>query len=77
MRVVNLRTMQGNTRTRQLQNPQDPNVGLHTDPRGPMAGKVTRYGARVQMQKGRQDRLLSGQYSGQSYSQTTKTQGAR
>lgn len=77
MRVVNLRTMEGNTRTRNLPNPQDRNMGLHTDPRGPMAGKVTRYGAKGTMQKPRQDRLLSGQYAGQSYSQTTKMQGAR
>lgn len=77
MRTVNLRTMVGNTRSRALANPQDRTVGLHTDPRGPMAGKVTRYGSKGTMAKGRQDRLLSGQYTGQSYSQTTKTQGAR
>jgi hypothetical protein len=77
MRTVNLRTMAGNTRSRALPNPQDRTVGLHTDPRGPMAGKVTRYGARGATKPPRQDRLLAGQYAGQSYSQTTKNQGAR
>lgn len=52
-------------------------VGLHTDPRRAARITVERYTNRnPRMTTARQDRLRSGQYTGQSYSQTTRVQGA-
>lgn len=51
-------------------------VGLHTDPKTPALTTVERYTNRnPRMTTARQDRLRSGQYTGQSYSQTTRVQG--
>lgn len=51
-------------------------VGLHTDPKRPALATVERYTNRnPRMTTARQDRLRSGQYTGQSYSQTTRVQG--
>lgn len=54
-------------------------VGLHTDPKRAALVTVQRYttSGNPQMRKPRQDRLRSGQYTGQSFSQTTRIQGAR
>lgn len=77
MRTVNQRTMAGTSRTRFLANPLDPSVGLHTNPAVAVTRTVPRYVTPgvPQIRHGRQDRLTSGQYSGQSYSQTTRMQG--
>lgn len=51
-------------------------VGLHTDPKRAARVTVERYtNGNPQMRRPRQDRLRSGQYTGQSYSQTTRVQG--
>ncbi len=51
--------------------------GLHTDPKRAARITVERYTNRnPRMTTARQDRLRSGQYTGQSYSQTTRVQGA-
>lgn len=76
-RNVTVRTMAGTSNTRNLPNPLDRRVGLHTDPKTPSLAVVERYAnGNPRMQQPRQDRLLSGQYQGQSYSQTTRLQGA-
>lgn len=52
-------------------------VGLHTDPKRTARITVERYtNKNPRMTTARQDRLRSGQYTGQSYSQTTRVQGA-
>lgn len=52
-------------------------VGLHTDPKRAALVTVERYtNKNPRMTTARQDRLRSGQYTGQSYSQTTRVQGA-
>lgn len=49
--------------------------GLHTDPRKSALINLQRQAnGQPRMRKGRQDRLLSGQYTGQSFSATTRTQ---
>lgn len=76
-RNITLRTMQGNSRTRQLQNPRDPWLGLHSTP----APAKLRSNAKFldpknpRMRKPRQDRLSNARYTGQSFSSTTRTQG--
>lgn len=99
MRDATFRTMQGNSRTRNLQNPgpgevetapgyrsmpdgrivqptHTVRVGLHTDPKRAALVTVERYtNKNPRMTTARQDRLRSGQYTGQSYSQTTRVQG--
>ena len=52
-------------------------VGLHTDPKRAARITVERYtNKNPKMTTARKDRLRSGQYTGQSYSQTTRIQGA-
>jgi hypothetical protein len=52
-------------------------AGLHTDPKRAARITVERYtNKNPRMTTARQDRLRSGQYTGQSYSQTTRVQGA-
>lgn len=52
-------------------------VGLHTDPARVGLITVQRYTNRnPRMTTARQDRLRSGQYTGQSFSQTTRVQGS-
>jgi len=99
MRDATYRLMQGNSRTRNLQNPGGDttevapgyrslpdgriiqpthrvSVGLHTDPKRSALITVQRYtNKNPKMTTARQDRLRSGQYTGQSYSQTTRIQG--
>lgn len=59
-----------------LQPTSDVFVGLHTDPKRAALSTVQRYtNANPTMTTARQDRLRSGQYTGQSYSQTTRVQG--
>lgn len=76
-RNITLRTMQGNSRTRQLQNPRDPWIGLHSTPANYKAGVNQRWinPQNPRMRKPRQDRLSNARYTGQSYSATTRTQG--
>lgn len=99
MRDASYRLMEGNSRTRNLQNPGGDtteiapgyrsmpdgrivqpthrvSVGLHTDPKRAALITVQRYtNKNPRMTTARQDRLRSGQYTGQSYSQTTRVQG--
>lgn len=77
MRNATLRMMQGNSNTRELQDPTNPQRGLHTNPPDAVARTVARYvSGNPQMMAGRQDRLSEARYSGQSFSQTTRNQGA-
>ena len=75
MRCATLRTMQGNTMSR-YPVIDSPSTGMHT--MGPAGTQRTadRYVQTPQMLAARYDRLRPGQYSGQSYSQTTRIQGA-
>lgn len=62
--------------------PGSPTGGMHTMiPSGPASSRVVppRFGqsGNPQMRGARQDRLASARYTGQSYSQTTRVQGAR
>lgn len=78
MRNYTMRTMEGTSATRFLPNPRDPRQGLHTDPKVALAVSAARVrNGLPRMTTARQDRLRSGQYTGQSYSQTTRIQGAR
>lgn len=49
--------------------------GLHTNPAAAVQRSFPRYVKTPQIVPGRQDRLRAGQYTGQSYSQTTIPQG--
>lgn len=61
-----------------IEQPKRPiRVGLHTDPKRFQLTNVQRFAQiPARMSTARQDRLRSGQYTGQSYSQTTRIQGA-
>ena len=74
-----LRVMAGTSRTRALPSPVDPTIGLHSTPPKPREmGNVQRIKAKAPtIRTGRQNRLSAARYSGQSYSQTTRGQGAR
>jgi hypothetical protein len=77
MRCATIREMQGNSNTRQDQDPTNLQRGLHTNPPDAVARTMPRYvSGNPQMQPGRQDRLSPAQYNGQSFSQTTVNQGA-
>lgn len=78
-RNVTLRIMAGTSRSRNLQNPRDWRVGLHSMPVPGAVGPHQRFldPLNPRMRKPRQDRLSNGQYAGQSYSATTRTQGGR
>jgi hypothetical protein len=78
-RNVTMRIMQGNSRARALQNPRDPWQGLHSMPVPGAVGPYQRFlnPANPRMRKVRVDRISNGQYVGQSYSATTRTQGQR
>lgn len=78
-RNVTMRIMQGNSRSRALQNPLDPTQGLHSFPAPGAQGPYQRFinPDNPRMRKPRNDRLANSQYSGQSYSATTRTQGGR
>lgn len=76
-RNVTMRIMQGTSRTRNLPNPIDPTVGLHSNPAVPTAALVIKFRnvENPRMTSRRYDRLSNARYSGQSYSATTRTQG--
>lgn len=75
MRNASLRMMAGNTASR-YPVVDSPTTGMHT--MGPTGVQRTapRYVQTPQMVPGRYDRLRPGQYAGQTYSQTTRIQGA-
>jgi hypothetical protein len=77
MRDVTVRTMQGNTNSRALQDPRNPQRGLHTNPMSGVGRTVERFvnPAVPSMTGARVDRLSNARYDGQSYSQTTRVQG--
>lgn len=77
MRNVSYRLMQGNSNSRADQDPNNPRQGLHTNPMPGVARTVERYvdPRNPQMTAARVDRLSNARYDGQSYSQTTRTQG--
>jgi hypothetical protein len=79
MRDVTMRIMQGTSRSRNLQNPLDPTTGLHSMPTPGAVGPYQRFlnPKNPRMRKPRVDRLADSQFSGQSYSATTRTQGGR
>lgn len=69
-------------KVRWLQNPAAPGTGLHTAVNNDASGAVGSIGRYAdpkvpQMRARRQNRLSPALYNGQSYSQTTKLQGAR
>lgn len=74
MRNATLRTLVGNTASR-YPVINSPTTGMHT--MGPAGTQRTlpRYVDTAQMTAARQFRLAPGQYSGQTYSQTTREQG--
>ena len=75
MRNATLRTMVGNTRSRYPVIEGSPTTGMHTMVTPGVARTVQRYVRTPQMVPARVDRLAPGQYSGQTYSQTTRVQG--
>jgi len=79
--VPALRQMSGNSQSRGYHDPNNYQRGLHTNPAVGVTRTTARYlSGNPQMAAGRFERLQGGQYSGQSYSQTTRTQataGAR
>ncbi len=74
MRNVTLRTMVGNDTSR-FPVINSPTTGMHTMGPSGVARTVPRYVETPQMTAARQFRLSPGQYSGQTYSQTTRLQG--
>lgn len=75
VRNVSLRTMVGNTASRFPYLPSSPTGGMHTMVTPGVARTVARFVRTPQMVPGRPDRLSPGQYTGQTYSQTTRLQG--
>lgn len=78
-RNVTLNPREGNSRSRFMQNPMAPGTGLHTNPQQAAVGTIARYvdPRNPRMTTARQNRLSPARYDGQSYSQTTLSQGAR
>jgi len=76
MRCASLRTMVGNSESR-YPVIDSPTSGMHTMGPSGVARTVQRYVTTPQMVGARQFRLSPGQYSGQTYSQTTQIQGRR
>ncbi len=74
MRNVTWRNMVGNSSSR-YPVANTPTTGLHTMGPAGVARTLPRYVETPQMRPERQMRLSPGQYSGQTYSQTTKLQG--
>lgn len=78
MRNVTYRPEVGSSQTRAFRDPNNPQRGLHTNPVNGVARTLQRYvSGNPQMRPGRVDRLTNAQYTGQSYSQTTRLQGQR
>lgn len=75
MRNATLREMGGNTRSRYPVVPGAPTTGMHTMTPSAASRNVPRYQDTAQMVPGRYDRLRASQYSGQTFSQTTRIQG--
>jgi hypothetical protein len=81
-RQASLRIMAGNTRSRALDpvptglGPQTQGHGLHTTPPTGVAHTSPRYGVTPQMTRPRTNRIAGSQYTGQSYSETTRLQQA-
>lgn len=75
MRNATLREMVGNTRSRFPVVPDAPTKGMHTMTPSGVSRTVPRFVTTPQMVPARIDRLAPGQYSGQTYSQTTRVQG--
>jgi hypothetical protein len=73
-RNVTFRTMVGNSASRFPQ-VDTPTGGMHTMTAGAVSRTVPRYVTTPQMVGARIGRLQPGQYSGQTYSQTTRLQG--
>jgi hypothetical protein len=77
MRNATLREMVGNSHSR-YPVVNTPTTGMHTMLPGPGSQRtVQRYVTTPQMTAARINRLAAGQYAGQTYSQTTRPQGAR
>lgn len=76
MRNMTYRSMSGNTESR-YPVANTPTTGLHSNPPPAAAANVARFvgSGLPQMTYARVDRLSPGQYSGQTYSQTTRLQG--
>lgn len=74
MRNATYRDWQGNSSSR-FPAVQSPTGGMHTMTPAGQARTVARYVTTPQMQAARINRLSPGQYSGQTYSQTTVSQG--
>lgn len=74
MRCTSLRNMVGNSASR-YPVVDSPSTGMHTMGPSGVARTVNRYVTTPQMTAARYDRLRPGQYSGQTYSQTTQVQG--
>lgn len=75
MRCATLRTMVGNSESRYPVVPGSPTTGMHTMTPSGVSRTIPRYVETPQMTAARQFRLAPGQYSGQTYSQTTRLQG--
>lgn len=77
LRMVNssLRRQSGTSNTRSMVDPNNWQRGLHTNPTPGVVVTAGRYQETQQMIPARQYRLRSGQYTGQSFSETTKIQG--
>lgn len=74
MRNTTWRNLVGNSRSR-YPVVDSPTTGMHTMITPGVARTVPRYVSTPQMRGARINRLLPGQYSGQTYSQTTQLQG--
>lgn len=75
MRNATLRTMVGTSASRFPTVAGSPTGGMHTMTPSGVSRTVPRYVSTPQMTAARQMRLSPGQYSGQTYSQTTRLQG--
>jgi hypothetical protein len=77
VRNHSLRKMVGNSRSRYPFVRNSPTGGMHTMSPNTVDRTVRRYQSVPQQTPGRNNRLLPGQYHGQTYSQTTQIQGQR
>lgn len=77
MRTATMSPRSGVSRSRFMTDPRDWRLGLHTTPVTRSYGTDPRYKGQPAMSRRRQNRLSDARYTGQSYSQTTQTQGGR
>lgn len=77
MRQMSYMREQGSSRSRFPTVADSPTGGLHTSVPSTTSRTVPRYVETPQMRATGQDRLAPGQYSGQTYSQTTRVLGGR